>query len=60
MELAPILLEYGPLGVMVVGLAWYARAERAERKEAQKNNLELALSMKDAINELTRVIERGQ
>lgn len=55
-----LLLEYGPLGAMVLGLGWWGLSERAERREAQKASHELAVSMKDAINELTRQIERGQ
>lgn len=56
----PTLIElYGLPGLIIGGLAWWGRAERQERKEAQKQVFDLATSMKDTINDMARQIERS-
>lgn len=57
MEVAVMLEQYGLAGLIIVGLVWYARAERAERIEAQKENTKTLNSIFPVIVTLNKAIE---
>ena len=57
-EFATLLAELGLPGLIIAGLVWYARSERAERMNAQQNERETLREVLPAVEVLGKALAR--